>query len=246
LTSNRSGVMLLLAFNRGLTNGRPTIRSSIRHAGPDGSENPRLDGATARLWHRPPHRTGRPGVAGAQPGDHLSRAGPARIEGLDQQRLGDEREQPARPVLRDHPVGQEAAGRRSRKLGADRRSRESPARGPVVTLQALRSRFCGLVFKRRHDARLNEEIRTHLDLLTAENIARGLSPAAAQQAALREFGGVEYTKELTREERGLPFIESLLQDARFALRQLRHTPSFAITAMLTLAIGIGGTSAIFS
>jgi putative ABC transport system permease protein len=115
-----------------------------------------------------------------------------------------------------------------------------------VTLRALRSRFWGSLSKRRNDTRLNEEIQTHLDLLTAENVARGLSPAEARTAALREFGGIELAKDQARDERGFPFIESLLQDARFAIRQLRRAPSFAFTAILTLAIGIGGTTAIFS
>jgi putative ABC transport system permease protein len=96
-----------------------------------------------------------------------------------------------------------------------------------VTLRALRSRFWGSLSKRQNDARLSEEIQTHLDLLAAEHVARGLDPDDARAAALREFGGVEYAKEQSRDERGFPFVESLLQDARFALRQLRRTPSFA-------------------
>jgi len=116
----------------------------------------------------------------------------------------------------------------------------------VSALRVLTSRFSGTMRKRRNDARLNEEIETHLNLLTAENVSRGLSPSDARLAALREFGGVELAKEQTRDERGLPFLESLVQDGRFALRQLRRNPSFAITAILTLAIGIGGTTAIFS
>ena len=116
----------------------------------------------------------------------------------------------------------------------------------MTTFRAFRSRFWGSLSKRRHDARLSEEIQTHLDLLIGEHVARGMSPAEARIEALREFGGIEYVKDQTRDERGLPFVESLLQDARFALRQLRRNPSFAITAILTLAIGIGGTTAIFS
>jgi macrolide transport system ATP-binding/permease protein len=95
----------------------------------------------------------------------------------------------------------------------------------MTTLRAFRSRFWGFLSKRRHDARLSEEIQTHLELLIAEHIARGLSPVEARIAALREFGGIEYAKDQTRDERGLPFVESLLQDARFALRQLGRNPS---------------------
>lgn len=115
-----------------------------------------------------------------------------------------------------------------------------------MTLRTFRSRLWGSVAKRNDDERLAEEIQTHLDLLAADHMARGLSPAQARTAALREFGGVAYAKEQSRDEHGFPFIESLLQDARFAIRQLRRTPSFALTAILTLAVGIGGTTAIFS
>ncbi|HEX7792991.1 MAG TPA: ABC transporter permease [Vicinamibacterales bacterium] len=115
-----------------------------------------------------------------------------------------------------------------------------------MTLRTFRWRLWGSVAKRSGDARLREEIQTHLDLLTAEHVANGLSPAEAQAAARRQFGGVEFAKEHSRDERGFPLIESWLQDTRFAMRQLRRNPSFAIAAILTLAIGIGGTTAIFS
>ena len=115
-----------------------------------------------------------------------------------------------------------------------------------MTLRTFRLRVWGSLAKRDGDARLTEEIQTHLDLLTAEHLASGLSPAEARAAARRQFGGVEYAKDQTRDERGFPVIESLVQDTRFALRQLRRNPSFAVAAILTLAIGIGGTTAIFS
>lgn len=115
-----------------------------------------------------------------------------------------------------------------------------------MTLRTFRLRVWGSLAKRDTDARLTEEIQTHLDLLTAEHMANGLSPKEARAAAQRQFGGVAAAKEQTRDERGFPVIESLAQDARFAWRQLRRSPSFAIAAILTLAIGIGGTTAIFS
>src|SRR5712671_6189974 len=116
----------------------------------------------------------------------------------------------------------------------------------MTALRVFRMRLWGSLRKGTGDARLSEEIQSHLQLLTEENLARGLSASDARTAALREFGGVEFAKETTRDERALPFVDSLRQDARFAFRQLRRNPSFSMAAILTLAIGIGGTTAIFS
>src|SRR5687767_3143035 len=99
---------------------------------------------------------------------------------------------------------------------------------------------------RRLDTQLDDEVQFHLEMLTEDFMRRGMSPADARAAALRSFGGVTQMKEEYREQRGLPFIEVLLQDVRYGVRALLRTKAFTAAALVTLALGIGANSAIFS
>ncbi|HJR35308.1 MAG TPA: ABC transporter permease [Gemmatimonadales bacterium] len=113
-------------------------------------------------------------------------------------------------------------------------------------IQGLRARLRSLLSRRGTEQRLDSEFQFHLDMETEQNIARGLGPDEARRQAILAFGGIQQHREEYRDGRGLRVLRELLRDARHSLRSLRREPSFAVAVVITLALAIGATTAVFT
>ena len=113
-------------------------------------------------------------------------------------------------------------------------------------LRTIGSRCWAMLRRDRLDREFDEELTTHLELLVDEACRRGLSPADARHEARRKLGRPAALREAHREQQGMPRLEALGQDIRHAFRLFSRTPIVTATALLTIALGVGGSTAVFS
>src|SRR5262245_50480363 len=133
----------------------------------------------------------------------------------------------------------------ARDRRADRGVSGAASGGIMRRIRTMLARIAGLFAGPRADDEARDEMLSHLEMETEENIRRGMAPTAARRQALMMSGGLTQAADAIRDQRGLPWAESIAADIRYALRALRHSPLFSLVVVLKQTVCSGGSTALY-
>src|SRR5262249_33808301 len=219
------------------------------HHGADGAENPGGDGPAAWLRYCPAHRADQRRPPLPQLRQHLSGAAAAGAGAGHQLPMGPFREQSQSQVLPADGRGPPAAQTGNRGVAGSfhHRGAVSGREGDAMrAIWRLWARVAGLFAKGKREREMAQEFESHLEMHIEDNMRAGMTREEARREALVKFGGMEAAKESVPQTSRALWVETAWQDVRYALRGLRLNPGFATTAILSLALGIGSSVAIYT
>src|SRR5499426_1195653 len=227
-------------------------RSAPGNSGRDGSADARDPGASPWVRDREAHRTGQREPGSVESGDDLRFTRAFAAARLDLREVGDVREQPEGEVLLNHQAGVQTARGRRRVLAAAGGRDGSRVRfihgglKLMISIRELLARLSSFISKRELDREFDAELAAHLEIPIEDNLKQGLSAEEARRRAMISLGGMDASRELHRESRGLPALETILQDIRYSFRTLRRDAGLATFAILIIGLGVGASSTVFS